>query len=215
VLRRRPALPAALSALLVLASTSALAAVVPFDGQATYQLTNNNPPGTAPVTQVVANVIPPGAIVPVNPQTSPLTILPGSSGFNESDLKVLLGSGKTPSGGQLQALALDFGAGGLAPGGVLNFNLSLDPTLNAAPTLQLPPTATGLSITEVSLPPSGGNSGGGNGGSSGQPYGNGGGGVGNVPEPMTLLIWSTGALGLGLLRARAYRRARSVLSSEC
>jgi hypothetical protein len=160
----------------------------------TYQLSNTSPAGTTPVTQVVANVIPPGTIVPTSPSVSPLTILPGSFGFDQENLKVLLGAGTSPSGSPLQALALDFGAGGFQPGGVLNFGLSLDKTFQGAPELLLPATSSGLSITEVpaaSTPTPGG------GGTTPT----------QIPEPMSLVLWSTLA-GLAWMRVRGLRRAR-------
>ena len=72
--------------------------------------------------------VPPGTVLPPDPLTSPLTVLNGSSGFNADDLKVSLGDGQTPAGDPFQALALDFGAGGLAPGWQLLFSMNRSPT---------------------------------------------------------------------------------------
>jgi hypothetical protein len=96
----------------------------------TYELINLSPTGSKPVSVVVADINPPGAIVPPNSQTSPLTILPGSSGFDPNALTVNLGN--TPATATTpaqQALGLGFGNGGFQPGGVLDFSLSTAPNL--------------------------------------------------------------------------------------
>jgi hypothetical protein len=202
VLRRSPAFSAALAVALFMAARPAtvLASGI-VNASATYQLTNKNPAGTAPVSKIVANVIPPGAIVPTTPSSSPLTIMTGSAGFDQSNLKVLLGSGKTPAGDPLQALALDFGTAGLQPGGILNFSLTLDPSLQAAPALQLPTdgTANGLSIVQTAAEVS---ATGGTGLGGGEPNNN------AVPEPVSLVLWSSGAMALALAHVRRYRRSR-------
>jgi hypothetical protein len=208
VLRRSLAPSAALAVALVLAARplpahAAAIAANPdsTNGSSSYRLSNTNPAGTAPVTKVVASVIPPGTVVPPDPSSSPLTILPGSSGFDQSNLQILLGDGKAPNGDPVQAVALDFGTSGFQPGGVLNFSLSLDKAFQGSPDLQLPPSAAGLSIMHVNATGTGSN----NGGTGGTTP------VGTpdtqVPEPLTLFLWSTGAVGLGLVRACAYRRS--------
>lgn len=203
--RRCPALLAALAAALVLATRPTpvrAAGIIPntTNGTASYALLNTSPAGTAPVTKVVASVIPPGTIVPPDPGTSPLTILDGSKGFDQNNLKVELGDGKTPSGDPLQALALDFGPQGFQPGGVLNFSVTLDKAFQGAPTLTLPDTPTFLAILHTSTQPPQVGQGVPAGAPSGPPSN-------QVPEPITLVLWSSGLAGLGLLRARLFRRS--------
>ena len=197
----------------------------------TYRLSNHTPAGTAPVTEVVAYVVPPGAINDKTVQ-SPLTVLEGSSGFDPEALLVAVGNGQVPegeanAGDPVQGLALNFGQKGFAPGGVFNFSLNLNPDVSDAPNLVLlPDTPTGLAIQTV--PPTsvdvGGGDGGGDGG-DGDGGGDGGGGDGGggpvvipdggggngpenqVPEPMSVVIWSVLA-GLGFVRARGLRRSR-------
>lgn len=193
-----------------------------------YRLSNNNPAGTPPVTEVVAYVVPPGAINDKTVQ-SPLTIMNGSSGFDPEALLVAVGNGEVPEGQQnagdpVQGLALTFGQDGFAPGGVFNFSLNLNPLIGVAPDLVLLPTSpAGLAIEDV--PPTsvdvGGDNGVGNGGGTGSTGGGTddvvvpviapGGGGGNapevqVPEPMSVVIWSVLA-GLGLARARTLRHS--------
>ncbi len=193
-----------------------------------YRLSNTNPAGSAPITEVVTYVVPPGAI---NDKTaeSPLTIMNGSSGFDPEALLVAVGNGEVPEGQQnagdpVQGLALTFGRDGFAPGGVFNFSLNLNPLIGVAPDLVLLPTSpAGLAIEDV--PPTsvdvGGDKGVGSGGGDvGTGSGGGdavvpviapGGGEGNapevqVPEPMSVVIWSVLA-GMGLVRARRLRRS--------
>lgn len=151
-------------------------------------------------------------------------------------LNVLVGNGQVPegeanAGAPLQGLALDFlgknipetgfVGKGFAPGGVLNFSLNLSPSTDAVPDLVLfPDSPAGLAIEQV--PPTsvdvGGDTGvvtgGGNGGSGGDggvvpvmaPDVGGNGMENQVPEPMSVVIWSVLA-GLGLARARRLRRS--------
>ncbi|HEV3121610.1 MAG TPA: hypothetical protein VGY53_06895 [Isosphaeraceae bacterium] len=206
---RRPAIFAALAAALILAARPApvrASGITSVNGSASYELVNNSAPGTAPVTKIVANVVPPGEVVPPNPSVSPLTILSGSTGFDQTNLKVLLGTGQTPTGDPLQALALDFGTQGFAPGGVLNFSLSLDKAFSTAPTLSLPDSSSGLSITQLANT---------TGPSSNQPspttQGSGTTTSFGVPEPGSLAVWSAAAMAIvfaGLRRARRAAVAR-------
>jgi len=190
-----------------------------------YRLSNNNPAGTPPVSEVVAYVVPPGAI---NDKTveSPLTIMEGSSGFDQEALLVAVGNGAVPDGQEnagdpVQGLALNFGQNGFAPGGVFNFALNLNPLISASPDLVLLPTSpAGLAIEDV--PPTSVDVGGddGTGDNAGDPGSGGDGGVApvlapggggiapenQVPEPMSVVIWSILA-GLGLARARKLRRS--------
>lgn len=203
----RSALPVALAAAWLLATNVTevrAAGIIPHPGvdTALYQLINLSPVGTAPVTSIEAEVSPPGTVIPRDGTTSPLTILPDSFGFDQNNLQVALGSGQAPAGGTVQALALNFGPGGFQPGGVLNFALAVDHAFQGTPTLQLPTSATGLEIIPLSggtFPPNSDAGGGGGGGVS-------------VPEPMTIVLWSAGALGLGLFRVRSYRRTRKPLA---
>lgn len=190
MMRRQPAVLAVVAALIVLAgrSGSTQAAAV----TASYQLKNTAAPGSDPVTGVVANILPPGAVVPPSPQESPLTILAGSTGFDQDNLQVLLGDGQTPTGEPLQALALDFGDQGLAPGGILNFALSLASATQATPDLVLPPTASQLTLASYT-PPS-------------KPLPNPI-PVVSVPEPVSVALW-TAAAGLALVVGRLRSRAR-------
>jgi hypothetical protein len=160
---------------------------------ASFRLTNTDAPGASPVMSVLASIVPPGSVIPPNPSTSPLTILAGSAGFALDDLKVSLGEGTTPSGNPFQALALDFGPGGLAPGGRLYFSLNLAATSDGVVNLILPASVNNLAISSYEPPP------------GGTPIGNG--GDNNVPEPASLLLW-TGLAAFGLDRVRRYRRSR-------
>lgn len=197
-MHRRLAFSAVLAATFILAGGSSLVRAAGI----TYQLTNTSPAGTAPVDKVIANVNPPGVIDENTGNVSPLTILKGSTGFDQANLGVSIGDGVVPpgqpgAGTAVQELALTFANGGLAPGGVLDFSLKLNsPTANA-PQLDLPATATGLKLTEIqpqtaTVPP------------HSQPehqttpptF---------TPEPLSLVLWSSLA-GAGLLRARGKRR---------
>lgn len=196
---------AVLSAWIVLAGLSLSAQAA---GLITYQLVNTSDASAAAVTEVVASIIPPGSVSPTSPDVSPLSILPGSSGFDANNLKVLLGDGTSPTGDALQALALEFGTQGFAPGGVLNFSLSLDGNYKGvSPQLILPPGTSGLKLTAYTPPPT--DPGGGPTGGSPTPD-TGGGGANQVPEPLSVVLWSAVA-GAALLRARVFRRARQAL----
>jgi len=172
-----------------------------------YELVNNR---STPVNSlVVLNEQPPDSVVPlipgttaVNPGPFPLAIVHGSKGFDPNGpLPVFLSQpGQTPQG-----LAIDFSHFGkndntLAPGGVLNFKVSLDPNYGAtmAPTLTLQPPDTDLSSTKsadlLSYTPAAPN------GAPPVPE------MTNTPEPVSLALWSALACA-GLARARAFRRA--------
>ena len=195
----------------------------------TYRLSNNNPAGTTPVTEVVAYVVPPGAI---NDKTveSPLTILEGSSGFDPEALLVAVGNGEVPegqanAGDPVQGLALNFGPDGFAPGGVFNFSLNLNPAISD---VARPGALAGLAggAGDPGCAPDFGRRGrrrwrrqrrgrrwrrrrrGRRRGRPGRrPRCDGGNGPENqVPEPMSVVIWSVLA-GLGLARARRLRRS--------
>ena len=168
-----------------------------------YELVNNR--STTLKDLVVTNVIPPNTIAPPDVTTSPLTILDGSFGFDPKNLQVFL----SPAAPTSQGLAINFANGGLAPGGTLNFKVSLDPSVDPStpPQLllqapdtdlklvQLPnptlpasnPVTTPITVTPVAGPPA----------SS----------VENTPEPVSIALWSALA-GAGVLRARSFRRTR-------
>ena len=103
----------------------------------------------------------------------------------------------SPAAATVQEIALLFGNGGLAPGGTLDFKVSLAPGFNSltAPTLTLQAPFANLSTTApqlLSYTPTVA-------GAAPSPA--------NTPEPMPLALWSVLAAA-GMLRARAFRRAR-------
>jgi len=165
-----------------------------------YELVNTRP--TTVNDLIVTTVAPPNSITPPDAKTSPLTILDGSFGFDPKNLQVFL----SPPDPTSEGMAIQFANGGLAPGGTLNFKVSLDPGVSAAtvPRLQLqapdadlklvslpppsPPVAATLAppvadVPDAPPPP-----------------------APNTPEPVSIALWSALA-GAGLLRARAFRRA--------
>lgn len=160
---------------------------------ASFRLTDTDQAGASPVMSVLASIVPPGSVAPPDAKTSPLTILAGSTGFNPDDLKVSLGDGTTPSGDPFQALALDFGPNGFAPGGRLYFSLNLASGSDGAVTLILPSSVTNLAVSSYVPPPGVG------------PVDD---GQHNVPEPMSILLWSSLA-AIGAIRARLYRRGQA------
>jgi hypothetical protein len=156
-----------------------------------YQLTN--PRTTAVNDLIVTNIVPPNSVTPINASTSPLSIVNGSFGFDQSNLQVFL----SPADATTQGLALQFANGGLAPGGVLDFKVSLGSNYSSTtpPTLTLQPPDVDLSATSpnlMSYTPASANA---------AP------GATSTPEPVSLALWSALA-GAGLLRARAFRRSR-------
>jgi hypothetical protein len=157
-----------------------------------YQLTNTR--STTVNDLIVTSIVPPNTVQPINASTSPLSIVNGSFGFDQSNLQVFL----SPADPTTQGLALQFANGGLAPGGTLNFKVSLDPSVTSmtAPTLVLQPPDADLSVTApnlLSYTPVSANA---------APFVG-----GNTPEPVSLVLWSALA-GVGLLRARSFRRSR-------
>jgi hypothetical protein len=196
--------------LVILTAVFGLAGLVRAGGMATYQLVNTGDANASPVTQVVAEIIPAGAVSPPSPNVDPLTILSGSTGFNKSNLIDFLGNGTLNTGNPLQVLKLQFDGSGLAKGGVVNFALNLDPSYTGPPpTLELAPGTTGVSLLSFTPPVTSGAGGSGGGTTPPLAGGGSGGGTNSVPEPISLALWSVAA-GLGLLRARAFRRARQV-----
>ncbi len=159
-----------------------------------YELTN--PTSTANTDLIVTGITPANSVAPVNASTSPLSIVNGSFGFDQSNLQVFL----SPADQTTQGLALQFANGGLTPGGTLNFKLSLDPSYNSTVpptlTLQAPDTSLAVSSNDTLL-------------SYTPLYANAAPGAApqtSTPEPVSLALWSSLAVA-GLLRARAFRRA--------
>jgi len=207
VLRRYTATLSLAMATLTLAAPAERALGAGTTNFAYYDLINNR--STAVNDLIVTNVLPPNAIAPPNASTSPLTILDGSFGFDQKSLQVFL----SPSDPNVQGLAIKFANGGLAPGGTLDFKVSLDPNVagTSAPQLVLqapdtdlklvnmpPPSppvvvTTPIVVTPVTAPSS-----------TTAP---------STPEPISLALWSTLA-GCGLLRARAFRRAKGAGSAR-
>jgi hypothetical protein len=160
-----------------------------------YQLTNTR--STAVNDLIVTSIVPPNSVQPLDASTSPLSIVNGSFGFDQSNLQVFL----SPTDPSTQGLALQFGNGGLAPGGILNFKVSLDPGYGStdAPTLTLQPPDADLSTTAPNL-------------LSYTPTVANGAPPTTTPEPVSLALWSALA-GAGLLRAHAFRRSRKSASA--
>jgi hypothetical protein len=197
VLRRHRSAPLlALTALALLAPAPAGAA-----GVATFRLMNTDPAGSAPVTEALARVLPPGTVIARDVNTDPPSILDPStgyvsSGFNPDDLQIVLGDGTTTGGDPFQAIKLDFGPGGISPGGRLYFQLNKSPSYDDMVRLVLPTTVGNLVIETIDdTAPSPGEGAGGDGGTQ-------------VPEPLSLVVWAALA-GTGLWRARAARRLRA------
>lgn len=130
---------------------------------------------------------------PSNSPQGPLTILAGSQGFDKNNVYDFL-STITDNGQPLQALGLSFYNGGLAAGGIVNFSLNV---ANVSSPPQLVSQNTGVTITLDTASSSSG--------SSPQTSVN----HSEVPEPLSLVLWSTLA-GAGLLRVYSSRRARRV-----
>jgi hypothetical protein len=195
VLRRFTGFLTLMTAALAIAGSAHGASIVTENGTkyAYYELVNTRP---TPVSDLVlAGVVPPTAVVPADPSLGPLTIVKGSSGFDADNLSVIV----SPAGSNPAGIGFDFTnpSNPLAAGGVLNFKVSLDPaySMMTTPTLTLQTPDTDLvlfSYTPVAP--------------------NAGPGAASTPEPATLALWSALA-GVGLIRARAFRLARSRASA--
>jgi hypothetical protein len=152
-----------------------------------------------PTPQFTAVVDPVGLVPPPSGSaTGPLTILPGSSGFDPQNLSVYLGSIPSDPNATItqQALGLSFYGQGLASGGVLNFALTIDQALaNNPPQLESLTPGISIKLDGVENTSSQSSSSNGNGGAAPAS------GNGQVPEPLSLLVWSA-LTGAGLLRAR-------------
>ena len=183
------------AALLILPGTARAA------GMATFRLTNTDPAGAAPVTEVLARVLPPGTVVPRDVDKDPPTILDPStgyvsSGFNPDDLQVSIGDGTTAAGDPFQAIKLDFGPGGFAPGGRLYFQLNRSPSYDGLIRLVVPTSVENLALEPLDVPVA-----------AAPPFSQGGGGS-QVPEPASVLVWAA-LTAAGIWRARAFRRLSS------
>ncbi len=171
-----------------------------------YRLTSSTsipvPPASLTSPQVVAMIVPTGSVVPPTlsdgTEGSPLTILPDSQGFDPSQLVVALKDTTSASGQPEQQFGLVFYGQGLQPGGVLHFALSINSALVNNPP-QLQSLTSGISIVPDApdtTPPSSGTGGQGGGGTE-------------VPEPLSLVLWSA-VVGGVLARSRLARRSRRV-----
>lgn len=172
-------------------------------GVATFRLTNTDPAGSTPVTEVLARVLPPGSVVPRDVDKDPPTILDASSGytssgFNPDDLQVLAGAGTTASGDPFQAIKLDFGAGGFAPGGRLYFQLNKSPSFEGLISLVLPTSVGNLALEAINVPVG-----------VVTPAQAGG---AQVPEPASVLVW-TGLVAASFWHIRAFRRRSAALTA--
>lgn len=206
--------------LLVVAAAAGLPASAVAGPITTYQFTNAT---GGPVSRADFSVIPPGTVRPpvigTDPATgqpltaSPVTLDPTrSSGFDPNNFSTALGTGANVQGlrllfGQRQVIEggeVRFepvpGPAGEPPrfldnGGVVTFDLSLDPAFQGI--LQLKSLTNGISDPIVVA--TRGDGGGNDPGGPPPP---------SIPEPVSLAVWSTAA-GFGLLglRRRAARAA--------
>ena len=163
--------------------------------------------------QVVALVEPAGGVVtpPSSSPSGPLTVLSGSQGFNQSLVYDYLASKdqngnplKDQNGNPLQALGLSFygqGLASLANGGILKFSLDVT-NPNSPPQLVPQSNDIKIALQTSSTTGSTGTTGTDNNGSGGTQIG-----TANIPEPLSVLVWSAMA-GAGLLRARIWRKRR-------
>ncbi len=161
---------------------------------------------TPPISpQVVALIEPSGNLTVatggiVTPPTSatqgPLTILANSAGFKSTGVYDFLATTKDSNGQPLQALGLSFYGQGLAANGILNFSLNV---ANQSSPPQLVSQTKGVTIALSPATSS----------TSTSSQSSGGATTSEVPEPLSLLLWSVIA-GAGLLRASVMRRSNRV-----
>jgi hypothetical protein len=196
VLRRRFHILAAVAATLAL-NSRAMPASADSLTTADYTLTATgglpaaDPNATAP--QVILTINPPGGIVPPtptadNPTGNPLTILSGSTGFNQQGLVNLLSKDNTQFG-------LSFFGSGLSADGNLHFSLSIDGALSSPPTFTSNLPNVQVTLDPATTPPTGSDS------TPPTSPSN------ETPEPMSLVLWST-LTGVGLWQVRR-RRSRA------
>ncbi|QEH32030.1 hypothetical protein OJF2_04990 [Aquisphaera giovannonii] len=178
---------------------------------ASYRLTTSTgistPSSDIQGPQVIAMVLPPGSVVPPanadGTQGSPLTILPDSSGFDQSQLVVALKDTTGADGSPEQLFGLVFFGKGLDAGGDLHFSLSINGALASNPPV-LESLTPGVTITS-DAPASGGSGSGSNpGGGSGE--GPTGGDGTSVPEPLSMALWSSVLVGIAARRRLQPRR---------
>jgi hypothetical protein len=206
--KRRPitslAATAVAAALVLAASPAPTRASGIVGGTANYQLTSTSdipvPSASATAPQVIAEVVPPGTVVPPTQADgtagSPLTILNTSSGFDQSQLIVALKNGTDSTGATQQLFGLSFFGNGFSKSGQLDFSLNLGNSVTTAPQLQS--LTPGVSIVALQTGTGSNATSGSSTSSAVTPQA-------TVPEPMSVVLWSTVA-GLGLLRARRLRR---------
>lgn len=158
---------------------------------------------TAGVTlpQLEAKVVPAGGIVPPmlpdGSQGSPLTIESDSFGFDKDHLVVALNNNPQVNPTD-QKFGLVFFNGGLAADNLLHFSLNINDALTTPPVLEItsPGSLQGTTLTAIAQTPD----------PVTPPPDN---GSVNIPEPMSVLVWSSLA-GFGLLRARRQRRSSTL-----
>jgi hypothetical protein len=162
--------------------------------------------------QVVALITPAGSVVPPalsnGAQGSPLTILPGSTGFDPRQLVVALNNAPSSTGQPQQQLGLVFYGQGFRAGGVLNFALSISSALASDPP-KLQSLTQGFTITADSPPAATTTTSGasGNGASSSSSSANGVVNV-NTPEPLSVILWSAVLVGV-VARNRMLSRSKA------
>jgi len=144
--------------------------------------------------QVVALITPTGSVVPPTlsngQQASPLTVLPGSTGLDPSQLVVALSNAPSSTGQAEQKLGLVFYGEGFQANGVLNFALSINSALASDPPV-LQSLTPGVTITLDS--PTSGATTSGAGGNAGPSSG---GSSNGVPEPLSVILWSAVLVGV-------------------
>jgi len=147
--------------------------------------------------QVVALITPTDSVVPPTlsngTQGSPLTVLPGSTGFDPSQLVVALRDATSSSGQPEQELGLVFYGQGLQAGGHLHFALSINSALASDPPV-LQSLTSGITITADS--PSAASTTSGVSGNAGSSSGSSTGGIINNPEPLSVILWSAVLVGV-------------------
>ncbi len=148
--------------------------------------------------QVQALITPTGSVVPPTlsngAQGSPLTVLPGSTGFDPSQLIVLLSDAPSSTTGQPeQKLGLLFYGQGFQANGVLNFALSINSALASDPPV-LQSLTPGITITADS--PSAASTTSAASGNAGSSSGSSTSSMISIPEPLSVILWSALLVGV-------------------